>query len=62
MHRNNLVNAAELAKRLGMGRSTVYQLASRKIIPSYPAGLLLTGRRFDIEEVKQTLRSLVAQK
>lgn len=60
--RENLVDAAELAKRLGMGRSTVYVLARRGLIPCYPAGLLLTGKRFDVDEVKRALRNLADQK
>ncbi len=62
MDSNNLVDAAELAKRLGMGRSTIYQLAQKGLIPCYPAGVLLRGRRFDTDEVKQTLRKLAARK
>lgn len=58
----NLVDASELAKRLGMGRSSIYLLARKGLIPSYPAGALLTGKRFDVDEVKKVLRSLGTQK
>lgn len=58
---NTLVDAATLAKLLGQGKSSIYRLAKAGVIPSYASGLKLTGRRFDVMEVRQALKAL-AQK
>lgn len=51
-----LVSARELARRLGMATSSIYRMAASGAIPSYAAGPQLTGRRFDVAEVKEALR------
>jgi len=51
-----LVSADEAARQLGMAKSSLYRMASRGLIPSYAAGPKLTGRRFDVEEVRAALR------
>jgi excisionase family DNA binding protein len=51
-----LLNAAALAARLGLTKSSVYRLAAARKIPTYMAGAKLTGRRFDLAEVKAALR------
>ena len=51
-----LVDAATLAKQLGQAKSSVYRLAKQGVIPSYAAGPCLSGRRFDVAEVREALR------
>ncbi len=56
MNEDCLVGAAEAARQLGMARSSLYRLAMRGRIPSYAAGPLLTGRRFDVKEIRRVLK------
>lgn len=58
---NALVDAATAAKLLGMGKSSIYRLAKVGAIPSYACGAKLSGRRFDVMEVRTALKAL-AQK
>lgn len=51
-----LVSAAEAAHALGIARSTLYRIASAKLIPSYAVGLKAGGRRFNVQEVREALR------
>jgi len=51
-----LVNVAEAARRLGLAKSSLYRMAANGLVPSYAAGPKLSGRRFDVEEVRQALR------
>lgn len=55
---NALVNAATAAKLLGMGKSSLYRLAKIGTIPSYACGAKLSGRRFDVMEVREVLKAL----
>lgn len=50
---DNLLRANELAKLLGCGKSTVYQLAKLGKIPSYSIGKL--GVRFNLTAVLEAL-------
>ena len=59
---HDLVSAATAAKRLGMARSSVYRLAAKGTIPSYVAGPQLTGKRFDVSEVRAVLRRLAMRR
>jgi predicted site-specific integrase-resolvase len=59
---SNLVGAAEAARQLGMARSSLYRLATRGCIPSYAAGPQLTGRRFDVQEVREVLKQVAKTK
>ena len=61
METDTLVDAATVAVKLGMAKSSVYRLCASGAIPSFAAGPKLTGRRFDLVEVKAALRAL-AQK
>ncbi len=56
MNDTALVDATELAKRLGQAKSSIYRLHKRGLIPAYYAGPHLRGLRFDIAEVKEALR------
>ena len=56
-----LIDAATIAARLGMAKSSVYRMAASGAISSYACGPKLSGRRFDLAEVKAELRAL-AQK
>lgn len=58
---NTLVDAATLAEKLGQAKSSVYRMAQAGLIPSYAAGPRLRGRRFDIAEVREALKSLARQ-
>ncbi len=54
------ITATVLSARLGVPKSSVYRMASRKLIPSIPWGPKLTGRRFLEQEVRTALASLHA--
>ncbi len=58
METHSLVDAAVVAARLGMAKSSIYRLAQAGLIPSYAAGPRLHGRRFDLAEVKAALKAL----
>jgi excisionase family DNA binding protein len=51
-----LLDATEIAGRLGMAKSSIYSLAASGQIPCYRAGKKLRGRRFDLAEVRAALR------
>jgi hypothetical protein len=51
-----LLDAAAVGKRLGMSKHAIYKMAAAKIIPYVMCGVKLTGRRFDLAEVKAALR------
>ncbi len=57
MNEQCLVNATEAARQLGMAKSSLYRMASSGIVPSYAVGMKKSGVRFDVEEVRQALRS-----
>ena len=57
-----LVNAATCASKLGQAKTSIYRMAKAGLIPSYAAGPRLTGRRFDIAEVKAALRALAEKR
>lgn len=61
MESKNLVDAATVAAHLGQAKSSIYRLAQRGIIPSFAAGPRLSGRRFDLAEVREALKSLAQQ-
>ena len=61
MDTDTLVDAATVAAKLGQAKSSVYRLAQAGIIPSYAAGPRLRGRRFDLAEVREALRTLAQQ-
>lgn len=62
MSAEQFMNAAQLAKHLGQSRSSIYALARAGVIPSYKAGPKLRGRRFDLSEVKETLKCSAVEK
>ena len=51
-----LMDATEIAGRLGMAKSSIYALCASGTIPAYKCGKKLRGRRFDLAEVKAALR------
>jgi predicted DNA-binding transcriptional regulator AlpA len=53
-----LVDAATVAAHLGQAKSSIYRLAQNGTIPSFAAGPRLSGRRFDLNEVKAALKAL----
>jgi predicted DNA-binding transcriptional regulator AlpA len=57
-----LVTASEAARQLGMARSSLYRLATRGCIPWYAAGPQLTGRRFDVQEIRSVLKEAAKAK
>ena len=59
MDGNVLVDARELARRLGQAKSSIYRLHKRGVIPAYAAGPNLRGLRFDVVEVREALRQPV---
>ena len=56
MNTDELVSAKEAAKAVGMGLRSLYRLAKAGRIPNYSAGPKLTGVRFSIPEVKESLK------
>ncbi len=50
-----LMDAGEIAVRLGMAKSSIYSLCASGKIPAYKAGKLLRGRRFDLIEMSRRL-------
>lgn len=57
-----LVKVAEASRRLGLAKSSLYRMAAQGLVPSYAAGPKLSGRRFDVEEVKEALRKAATPK
>jgi excisionase family DNA binding protein len=57
-----LLNAEELSTRLGVGKSTIYRMCSKGIIPSVPVGAGLSGRRFSFSAVCEALENVRAAK
>ena len=53
-----LLTADELSERLGVGKSTIYRMAKKNLIPSMPWGAQLSCRRFDEQAVRAALASL----
>lgn len=51
-----LVGVKEAAQALGMGQGSLYRLARAGAVPSYKAGVKLSGVRFSIKELRQALR------
>ena len=51
-----LVDATELARLLGQGKSSIYRMAQSGVIPCYAAGPKQSGLRFDPVEVRAALR------
>lgn len=51
-----MISVKELAKALGVSSKTIYALCERDEIPCYRIGIGRGTLRFDLEEVKQTLR------
>ena len=47
-NRTELVDTAELAKRLSVGKSTIYKLMAEEGLPSITVG---RARRYDVEKV-----------
>lgn len=56
MNEGKLVSAAVVAEQLGMTRVSIYRLAQIGKIPFFQAGAKLSGRRFDVAEVRTALR------
>ena len=61
METDTLVDAATVAAKLGQAKSSIYRLAKLNLIPSFAAGPKLSGRRFDLAEVRAALRALAQQ-
>ncbi|SMP77070.1 DNA binding domain-containing protein, excisionase family [Neorhodopirellula lusitana] len=51
-----MISVKELAKALGVSSKTVYALCDRDEIPCYRIGIGRGTLRFDLDEVKQSLR------
>jgi hypothetical protein len=62
MNEGVLVSASTVARRLGQAKASIYKLAKMGHIPSYAAGPRLTGRRFDVEEVREVLRRVAEER
>lgn len=57
-----LLDAEELSRQLGVGKSTVYRMSARGLIPSIPVGANLSGRRFSLQSVREALAQLPTTK
>lgn len=62
MNTDALVDAATVAANLGQAKSSIYRLAQAGLIPSYAAGPCMTGRRFNLNEVREALRITPAKR
>ncbi len=58
MPQGPLLTAAELAERLRVGKSSVYRMTRKGLIPAKPVGANLGGLRFDEAEVREALDKL----
>jgi len=56
-----LVNVAEAARQLGLAKSSLYRMAARGIVPSYAVGPKLSGRRFDVAELRSAMKRNITQ-
>ena len=59
---DGLVSAETVAAKLGQAKTSIYRMAAAGLIPSYAAGPRLSGRRFDIAEVRAALRALAEKR
>ena len=53
-----LLTADELSERLGVGKSTIFRMAKKNLIPSVPWGAELSCRRFDEQAVREKLATM----
>ena len=58
---DTLVDAATVAAKLGQAKSSIYRLSAAGLISSYACGPRLSGRRFDLAEVRAELKALARQ-
>ena len=58
MNEDHLLDAEELAQRLGVAKSTVHRMMARNLIPAVPVGPSLSGRRFSFTAVCEALQKL----
>lgn len=61
MNTDALVDAATVAVHVGQAKSSIYRLAQAGLISSYACGPRLSGRRFDLAEVRAELKALARQ-
>lgn len=54
---NLLLSAEQLAERLGVSKSTIYKMLTRRLIPAIPVGPSLSGRRFSFAAVCAALEN-----
>jgi excisionase family DNA binding protein len=62
MDQNRLLDAAELSERLGVGKSTIYRMHAKGLIPAVPVGSSLSGRRFSFSAVCEALEKMQTTK
>ena len=56
MSNRHLVGADMCARALGITKGCLYRMAREGLIPSYRVGVQLRGVRFDLDEVRETLK------
>ena len=59
---SSLLSAEQLAERLGVSKSTIYKMLTRRLIPAIPVGPALSGRRFSFSAVCEALEKVPAAK
>jgi excisionase family DNA binding protein len=59
---DDILNAEGLGARLRVGKSTIYKMHSKGLIPSLPVGAGLRGRRFSFSAVCEALEKLQTTK
>lgn len=62
MEEDRLLDATELSHRLGVGKSTVYRMHAKGLIPAVPVGSSLSGRRFSFSAVCAALEKVPTAK
>lgn len=62
MNEERYLDAEELGARLGVGKSTIYRMHSKGLIPAIPVGAGLSGKRFSFAAVCEALAKVAPTK
>lgn len=55
MHDEVMLDAEELGAKLKVGKSTIYRMHAKGLIPALPVGVGLSGKRFSFAAVCEAL-------
>lgn len=62
MNDERFLDAEELGERLGVGKSTIYRMHAKGLIPALPVGAGLSGKRFSLTAVCDALAKVTVTK